>query len=163
MRKIYLALILALAAATALGISIGVYNMSMRNTDVTDVVVLKDNETHTAKAVHLDGMAPGEPMSYALALKADVGETYHVSMSFLGGQVVDLATYVYVRVSLGENIVGEMPLSDALDGKTIQFTTTFLTTDTSQLNIVYTMGEHVGNEAQGKSADLRVALLAEKQ
>ncbi len=163
MRKVYLALILALAAITVLGISIGAYIMEQRNTDVTDVVVLHDDRTHTEKEVHLAEMAPGEPVSYTIDLKSDPGESYLVTLSFLKGQETDLVQYVSVCVSLGEEIIAEMSLTDALDGASIEFSTTFSTEEASRLSIVYIMEEHVGNEAQGKCADLSIVLSAEKQ
>ncbi len=163
MGKICIALVLALVTLTTFGISLGAYNMYMRNTDVTSEIALREETTQVKRDVYLEDMAPGEPGTLELRLNADKGKTYQLTLAFTAGEAAELAEYVDVRIQLGDRSIEEAPLTDYISGKTAQFNTTFTTDDSESLYIIYTIGAHIGNEAQGKRADLTITLTAEKQ
>ncbi len=121
-----------------------------------------NGEMQTELDVSIPELYPGSQSSYTLQLKAEEEGEFTVSLQFQSEGNVALAKYVDVEVRCGEKSAAKGKLSSYIDGAEITLPDTLSEQATMQLEIIYSMAQDVGDEAQGATADFKILLSARR-
>ena len=119
-------------------------------------VKLKNNEPEQIEFSKLkmeDNKAP-----YAVLLKARQEGRYKVFFSFVGAEIDE---DVMVQISLGEEVVCDLPLSTLCEGSAVSFDCDIAKRDATQVSVIYYLPEGAQEEISDLSFDIRI--LAQKQ
>ncbi len=160
MKKKLLSLIFIVVLSTVTLVDLGyfVWKRMQSQSFASEKTIRLDETEQTEMEVHLSGLCPGDSTSYTLHLKAREGEDFSVLMSFDKSGASNLAPFVDVEICLqGEKIDGGK-LSEYLNGKIVTFPTRFDGGSQIDVEISYSMGLEVGDEAQNTTADFSIVL-----
>ncbi len=155
-------IIKALIVITMISIVIGVWGYESQDEFANEQTIVLNEQPRTEMEVSLSGLVPGMSVSYEIHLKADEGDSFGITMDFEKTDKDSLARFVDVEVrSSGEKIDGAK-LSEYLGGRQITFPTEFDSTSEIDIEIVYSMGIDVGDDAQNTTADFNILLSAKR-
>ncbi len=155
-------LILSLVVITMLGVVIGVWFYVSQDKFSNEKTIVLNEQPQTEMEVSLSGLCPGMSISYEIHLKANEGDSFGLTMDFKKTDADSLAPFVDVEVKLGGETLDGAKLFEYLDGKQITFPTEFVGTSNIDIEIVYSMGIEVGDEAQNTTADFNIVLSAKR-
>ncbi len=163
-RKIAHILISAMSLMTLVGVVLSiVYYDQMKTTVLEDGsmdVVIKDN-TSVEKEFDLAGINPGEQQEFLLRLSPKKRGAYEIELGFREIENHGLKELVNVRVLMNEEAVFEGTMTELLGNEqTIRFECASAEESTTNLRVIYSMSEEIGNEAMGTSLDFRMLLTA---
>lgn len=152
-------LIISLIVVTIAGIVIGVWNYTSQDAYINEkTITLADDVQSEEMKVNLSGIAPGVKATYTLNLQANSGDSFDAVMDFEKTGADSLAPYIAVEILVDGESVGNGSLAELLDGKQFNFHIDFDGTTAVEVEIIYSMGLDVGDEAQGTSADFDMIL-----
>ncbi len=160
MKKSVLYIACVLVATVSIAIFGGRWLYENRTTyDVETELVLEGNVRKT-RSVYLEEFYPTYSTSYPLKITGEVNMQVRISFEEKGACA--LAPYVDVEI-LHEGVSrGKGKLSEYLSGQTVAFYAAFETQASQTLEIVYSMGEEVGDEAQDTVAKFDVVVESEE-
>ncbi len=155
-------LILSLVVVTMVGIAIGIWSFVSQDKYINEKTIVLNEQPQTEMEVNLSGLCPGMSVSYEIHLKANEGDAFGITMDFEKTDTDSLAQFVDVEVRLSGEKIDGAKLSEYLGGKQITFPTKFDSTSEIDIEIVYSMGIDVGDDAQNTTADFNIILSAER-
>ncbi len=155
-------LILSLVAITMIGIIIGVWSYVSQDKFVNEKTIVLNEQPQTEMEVSPSGLCPGMSVSYKIHLRANEGDSFGITMDFKKTDTDSLAQFVDVEVRLSGEKIDSAKLSEYLGGKQITFPIEFDGTSEIDIEIVYSMGIDVGDDAQNTTADFNIVLSAKK-
>ncbi len=160
-KKIANLLMLSLSSITLVGAALGVYVRNGQD-KLDDSVVVLNGETQKNLAVSLTGFYPTLSKTQVVNLSARQGDAYNVTVDFEETGDTALAEFLTAEVKVGETVVGTALLKEYLEGKEITFDCSFDKSETVALEITYSMGMEIGDEAQNTEAYFDVVIKAER-
>jgi hypothetical protein len=98
------------------------------------------------------GLVPGEKLEYTLNVSTNDGVAHTIVFDFREEKVSPLADYVYVKLTIGDDVVCDTLLADVMDAGSIGYKYNLSADAECEVNITYYMPEDVGNEAEGAEA-----------
>ncbi len=152
------AAIVCIAAVATVSVGAITWAYNNRNGNPMEKTVVLNGETQTESTVRLTDMYPGFSTSYQIQLKGKSDERYALTVSFEKTGEVSLAPFVDVSLYYGGERIADGKLSEFLEGKGGSVDAEFSSSKTQQIEIVYSMSEEVGDEAQNTTADFKVVL-----
>ncbi len=155
-------LIIALIVVTMVGIVIGVCNDISEDKLSKQKTIVLNEQTQTEMEVNLSGICPSMTVSYKINLKANKGDSFDITMDFEKTDTDSLAPFVDVEIRLKDESLDSAKLSEYLEGRQITFPAKFDSDAEIDIEIVYSMGLDVGDEAQNTTADFNIVLFAER-
>ncbi len=153
-------LILVILVEVLLAIIICVWAFAYKQRFTDDVTIVLDQTPQTQLEVELYDMYPGASKSYEIHLKADLGKTYNLALNFQKTKACTIAQFIDVQVKLGDELIDSAKLEEYLDGKKVSFPMDFDSQTMIDIEIIYSMDDSVGDEAQNTTADFNLILSA---
>ncbi len=145
-------------AVTTVSVGTVAWVYKNRKEDATEKTVVLNGNAQEEMSVKLTDIYPGYTTSYQIRLKGEKDKSYSVTVSFEEAGEVTMAPFVDVSVNYGGKTVGGGKLSELLEGKEATLQADFSSSTTQEVEIVYSMSEEVGDEAQNTVADFEVVL-----
>ncbi len=137
------------------------YFISQNDTAYEQYAVLGDG-FHTVTASDLEEIYPGAEVKYNLKLIAKQKDEYHMTLRFHKTDASPLGEFVRVELRVnGEPLDSDM-LANYLSGKEIVFTADLTQERMMELEIVYSMGAEIGDEAQNAEANFDIVISSER-
>ncbi len=155
-------LILSLVVVTMVGIVVGVWSYVSQDKFINEQTIVLNEQPQTEMEVNLSGICPGMSMSYKIHLKANEGDYFDITLDFTKTGTDSLAQFVDVEVRLGGEKIESAKLSEYLNGKQVAFPLEYDDTSEIDIEIVYSMGLEVGDDAQNTTADFNIVLSAKR-
>ncbi len=155
-------LILSLVVVTMVGIGIGTWSYVSQDKFANEKTIVLNEQSQTEMEVNLSGFCPGMSVSYEMHLKANAGDVFDITMDFEKTDTDSLARFIDVEVRLNGEKIDSAKLSEYLNGKPLAFSAEFNSTSEIDVEIVYSMGLEVGDEAQNTMADFNIVLSAKR-
>lgn len=122
---------------------------------IKDKTVIKVNgETSKTLKAELSGFYPGNTQECTIMLSGTYAENYYITLNFRDDKESNLENYLTVVIKTAERTVAKS-LKDLLSGEEL-----ILGKNASEINIIYSMPENIGNEAQGTGAVFYIDLTA---
>ena len=131
------------------------------NTLVHDVTLDDNQVTHDSLNFSVNGLLPGQERGYTVNLKGTRSGNYAVSLEFVEKNEGALKNYIDVTVRCGEN-ERIYKLSELLGGTTVSITCKVTAAQPTVIQVIYTIPQEVGNDAQNATADFVINLTAEQ-
>lgn len=154
--------ILSFVAVTILGIVVGAWLFVGQEKYVNEKTIALGEERQDEMDVKLSGLCPGMSRLYEINLRANSGDGFKITMAFERAEADSLAQFVDVEVRACGETVDSAKLSEYLDGKQISFPVKFDGVSEINVEIVYSMGRDVGDEAQNAEADFKIVISSER-
>ena len=157
-----------LSSAMSLMILVGVvlsivYYDQMKTTVLEDGsvdVVIKDNAS-VEKEFDLAGINPGEQQEFLLRLSPKRRGAYEVELGFREIENNGLKELLSVRIFMNEETVFDGTMAELLESEqTVRFECSPADGAPTNVKVVYSMSEEIGNEAMGTWLDFRMLLTA---
>ncbi len=152
---------LIVLTVTGLVMALGVNDAQSGFTDKS-TVVLEDGKDREL-SVKLSGLVPASSASYAVKLVGTKDDFLNVHVTFNKHGRSDLAEFVKVEIKMDGETIGSAMLSEYLNGKSADFKCEFEKNDHQKIEIVYSMGIDVGDEAQNTEAEFGIVFSATRQ
>ena len=143
MKKSSLIILLVALAAVLICTGVGLAYLLSRN---DDGLVLEGVGDEFSEQIAIDGLAPGDRRACVYRGEADSSATFVVTLTSDGGA---LAEHLQVRIQVGDTVLCDDTLS-AVSGKEFRAEVS----GSFGFLITYTLGEEVGNEAQGAACSV---------
>ncbi len=160
--KVSYILILSLVVVTMVGIAIGIWSFVSQDKYINEKTIVLNEQPQTEMEVDLSGICPGMSISYEIHLQANENDNFGITMDFEKTDSDSLARFVDVEVKLNGEKIDSAKLSDYLSGRQITFPLKFDDTSEIDIEVIYSMGLDVGDEAQNTTADFNIILSAER-
>ncbi len=154
--------ILSLVAITMIGIAIGIWNYSSQDKFINKKTIVLNEQPQTEMEVYLSGICPGMHVSYEIHLQANMGDAFDITMNFEKTDADSLAKFIDVEIRSNGERIDSAKLAAYLSGKQIAFPAKFDSTSDIEIEILYSMGLDVGDEAQNTAADFNIVLSAKR-
>ncbi len=120
------------------------------------------DEVNAELGVDLGSLYPGASLSYTFNLKANKGDGFNITASFIEKGPTTIKEYVNVEIRLNGERIDSDSLNAYLGGKTVNFRAEFGNTNLQEVELIYTMSAEVGDEAQGATADFDINISAKR-
>lgn len=133
-----------------------------QSSSLDDVAVIINEEKTTEVNVTLSDFLPGDSKSYTIQMKNGEEEPISVVMSFEKKETDSLAPFMDVEIRVGGEKISEGKLEEYLNGKTVTLSNALAVAATCEVEVIYSMGIEVGDEAQNTTADFNILLQGNK-
>ena len=128
-----------------------------------NIRVGEDGKLDTIMTVQDLRLNPTEKREYDIHLYCAASGSYYISLDYEELRDGGMKQFVNVTVRCADMVIFEGMLTDLLDGDTVvKFEGNLESEDPLTVSVSYEMPEHIGNEAQGTSADFDIRLKIEK-
>ncbi len=155
-------LILSLVAVTIIGIIVGIWVHTSQQKFINEKTFFLNEKERTELDVRLSGVYPGMSVPYTVKLKANKGDSFNLTVDFQKVGKDSLASFIDVELFVNSEKIDSAKLSEYLSGRQVDFSVDFDGTENAEVEIVYSMGLDVGDEAQNTAADFDVVISAER-
>ena len=159
---VYAILTVCFVALSCVGVYFGVSELNQNNTSQTDVTITQVDQVIENLNINLDGLAPGNSISYNINIKCQIPNEKNLTLHFKNAGDKSLCSFVDVKITYNNQIV---------TGKLDQFLNEdkpiVLNPEKVEIpvTIEYSMSEEIGNEAQNKEAkfDIEIKIVDKEQ
>lgn len=157
-------LIAALCVLATMGGILAAY-VQMAHEDFEENITLsKEGATHQTLSVQNLTLYPATSRTYTVHLRCKASGTYRILLDYEEKNDGGLKPFVDVTVRVGGRDAWRGTLAELLDGEVIPTLTGELQAKESfDVQVVYTMPEQVGNEAQDTFSDFDIHFIIEKE
>ncbi len=155
-------LVLFLCVLTLGGIGVAAWTLAGQDKLTDDKTVIINDKTYTEMDVELNGIVPGDKITNSFTLKANKGDSYFTTIEFKKDGSDSLAKFIDVDVFVNKERLSSAKLKEHIDGKKISFEADFSESEELEIEIVYSMGIDVGDEAQSTTADIKLILTSKE-
>ena len=134
--------------------------LTTNNEFVKDITLNEKDITHETLEFSAGGLKPGDVREYKINLKGKSAGIYTLKLDFVETDNGALKNYVDVALQYGGKSF-TYKLSELLEGKTVSFEC-HIGTKATVIELIYSIPQDIGNEAQKATCDFKVNLTAEK-
>ncbi len=124
--------------------------------DTLDARVVIEGVEKKELSVSLEDFCPGYSTSYSVLLQGK--ENLRLQIAFRPEEEVSLAPYIDVQILWDTECLSQGKLSEYLAGKETEFVGNFTQVSEQEIQIVYSMGLDIGDEAQNAVAEFKLIL-----
>ncbi len=163
MRKFFIFLTVIVVIVTLVVIAIETWKYAQEIYLSNILVVRIDGEEQVTDDIQLDGFVPGESKDYTLKLYAGGGHKFDITMELKEGDVDTLSPFIDMEVLINGDVIESGKLSEYFDGKKICFTADFSDSQWFEIDIKYSMGIEVGDEAQNTESEFKIHITSNKK
>ena len=145
-------ILLAVIMVVEAGLAIYFVTETKRDYSMIDVKLEEGKDTYYVEFSGL-GLIPGDQTQFTLNLKGHRDVECDVSLAFSNNdEALTLKDFVYVKVSLGDEVLCDKLLADLFEEEEIKLKQKFKEGEKYQILITYYMPVSVGDEAQNAEA-----------
>ena len=150
-------LLFGICVVTLIAVWLG-YNW-MRNPDSTFEIMLAKGYSQSVDFGNLE-LIPGESRQYDIDLTSKISSKNDLEFSFEELSESPLAEYIYCEIKIGDTILCDTRLDNLLDKRSLPYTTDMKIGEPLRVDVRFYMPSSVTNEAQGKTASVRLNINA---
>ena len=108
-------------------------------------------------------LIPGESKQYDIDLTTKISGENELEFTFEELSESPLAEYIYFEIKIGDEVLCDTRLDNLLDGRSISYTANMKIGEPIRVDIRCYMPSSVTNDAQGKTADIRLNVTASNE
>ena len=129
-----------------------------------NITLSKEGATNATLCVQNLTLCPSTSRTYTVHLKCKASGTYRILLDYEEKNDGGLKPFVNVTVRVGGEDAWQGTLAELLDGQTVPTLTGELQAkEPFDVQVIYTMPEQVGNEAQDTFSDFEIHFIIEKE
>ena len=156
-------LIVALCLLIVLSVTLAIFIEKARQDFEGDLRVSANGVTEKIFVVRELSLNPTESRDYTVNLLCAASGVYNLTLDYNETRDGGMKDHVVVTMTLGDELIYAGTLANLLqDGVSVQTVCTLEEKDSIPLKVHYEMPHHIGNEAQGTSADFKISLAIKK-
>lgn len=134
----------------------------LSNPDNTFEIKLSKGYTQSIDFSDLN-LVPGESKKYDVDLVTTISGESELEFTFEKSGESPLAEFLYFEIKIGDKVLCDTSLNNLLDGHTVRYTADMTIGEPLNVDIRCYMPETVTNEAQGKTANIKLNITASNE